>query len=102
MIYAGTTKEKVNEIKKIILKEIKKLKGLNKTDFTEAKERLIGLRQISKEKCDLTMVELLQEEIGGNAKNYYEYENKINSVKLTDVQNLSKLKGYSFVSLIPG
>jgi predicted Zn-dependent peptidase len=102
MIYAGTTKEKVNEIKKIILKEIKKLKDLNKTDFNEAKERLIGLRQISKEKCDLTMVELLQEEIGGNAENYYKYENKINSVKLDAVRNLSKIKGYSFVSLVPG
>ena len=101
IIYSGTTKDKVQEIKKIILKEIKKINVLNKTDFNEAKERLIGLRQISKEKCDSTMIELLQEELAGDAKNYYNYENKINSVNLSDVRSLSKLKGHSFVSLVP-
>jgi len=102
IIYSGTTKDKVQEIKKIILKEIKKFKDLNSADFNESKERLIGLRQISKEKCDSTMIELLQEEIGGNAENYYEYENKINAVKLQDVRGLSKINGHSFVALIPG
>jgi len=101
MIYAGTVKEKVNEIKKIILKEVSKLKDLKKSDFEEAKERLIGLRQLSKEKSDLTMIELLQEELGGNSENYYQYEKEINNVKLNQVQNLSKIKNYSFVALIP-
>jgi predicted Zn-dependent peptidase len=102
IIYAGTVKEKVNEIKKLVLKEIKKLKELRPKDLTEAKERLIGLRQISKEKSDSTMIGLLQEEIGGDAGEFYSYEEKINNVKLKDVQELSKLKGYSFVSLVPG
>lgn len=102
MIYSGTVKEKVNEIKKIILKEIKKLGKLKKSDLDEEKEKLIGLRQINKEKCDLAMVELLQEEIGGDAENYYKYEENINSVKIEEIRKLSRLKGYSFVSLIPG
>jgi len=101
VIYVGTIKEKIKQIKEIILKEIKKLKKLEKRDFEEAKERLIGLRQINKEKCDSTMIELLQEEVGGNAENYYKYEDKINSVKLEEVSELSKLKGYSFMSLVP-
>lgn len=101
MIYAGTIKEKVNEIKKLILKEIKKLKSLKKQDFEEAKERLIGSREISLEKSDASMVGLLQEEIAGNAKEFYEYEDKINSVKLNQVQNLSNIKSYSFSALIP-
>ena len=101
MIYSGTVKEKINEIKEIILKEIKKINNLKKSDFEEAKERLIGLKQISKEKSDLTMIELLQEELGGNAEEYYKYEDKISSVKLKDVQDLGKLKGYSFVALVP-
>jgi predicted Zn-dependent peptidase len=101
MIYAGTVKEKVKKIKEIILKEIKNFNNLNKSDFNEGKERLIGLRQVNKEKSDMTMIELLQEEIGGNAEEFYNYEEKINSVKLQDVKNLSKLKGYSFVSLVP-
>ncbi len=101
MIYIGTVKEKINEIKKLILKEIKKLGRLKQRELSEAKERLIGLRQISKEKCDSTMTELLLEEIGGDAENYYKYEDNINKVRLKDVRNLSKLKGYSFVSLVP-
>jgi len=101
IIYAGTVKEKVLPIKKIILKQIKNLNNLKKADFNEAKERLIGLRQISKEKCDSTMIELLEEEIGGDAKNYYDYEEKINKVKLEEVRILSKLKGYSFAALVP-
>ena len=101
MIYAGTVKEKVKEIKTLILKEIKKLGLLKKKDFDEAKERMIGLREISLEKSDSTMVGLLQEEIAGDAKEFYNFENKINEVKLKQVQNLSKLKGYSFTALIP-
>ncbi len=101
IIYSGTVKEKVGDIKKIILKEITKLRKIEKSDLNDEKERLIGSKQINKEKCDLTMIDLLQEEAGGDAENYYKYEDKINSVKLEDVRKLSKLKGYSFVSLIP-
>ncbi len=101
-IYSGTMKEKVNEIKELILKEIKKLKDLKRPDFEEAKETLIGLRQVNSEKCDVTMVELLQEEIRGNGENYYNYEENIGEVKLEDVRELSKLKGFSFVALVPG
>ena len=45
--------------------------------------------------------QLLTEEIGGDALNYYKYEDKINKVKLEEVKALSKLKGYSFVALLP-
>ena len=101
MIHVGTTPDKVKEIKGIILKEILKLKDLKSSDFNEAKERLIGLRQITKEKCDSTMTELLIAEIGGDASNYYKYEEEINLVKLKQVQDLSKLNGYSFTALVP-
>jgi predicted Zn-dependent peptidase len=100
-IYFGTVKEKIKEIKKLVLQEIKKLNKLEKSDLEEAKERLIGLRQISKEKCDTTMIGLLQEELGGNASDFYKYEDKINKVKLEEVRSLSRLKGYSFAALVP-
>ncbi len=48
------------------------------------------------------MIELLQEEIGGDASKYYDYEEDISKVKLQDVRDLSNLKGFSFVALIPG
>ena len=102
MIYAGTTKEKIKEIKDLAIKEIKKIDRLNQKDFDEAKERLIGLKDINGEKCDSTMMDLLQEEIGGDAGIYYQYEDKINKVKLNEVRKLSKIKGYSFVALVPG
>jgi len=101
IIYSGTTKDKIKEIKKIVLNEIKKLKDLKQSDFNEAKERLIGLKQINQEKCDSTMTDLLLEELGGNAENYYKYEDNISKVKLQEVRALSKLKGYSFVALVP-
>jgi len=101
LIYVGTVKEKIKEVKRIILKEIKKMGDLKQADLSEAKERLIGLKQISKEKCDASMIELLQEELGGNAENYYKYEAEINKVKLKEVRELSKLKGYSSFALIP-
>jgi predicted Zn-dependent peptidase len=102
IIYVGTVKEKIEEVKKIVLKEIKKLKDLQLSDLREVQERLIGLRDISKEKSDSTMFELLQEEIGGEANNYYKYDERINKVKLKDVRDLSKLNGHSFAALVPG
>ena len=101
MVYSGTTTDKVKEVKEIVLKEIGKLNDLNKKDFEEAKETLIGLKQINMEKCDSTMIDLLQDELGGNSENYYNYEEEIGKVKLEDVKSLSKLKGFSFAALLP-
>jgi len=101
IIYAGALKENVKKIKEIILKEIRKMKDLKQSDFSEAKERLIGLRKISMEKCDLTMIDLLQEEIGGDSSEYYNYEERIGKIRLDDIRVLSKLKGFSFVALVP-
>jgi len=101
MIYVGTTKDKIKTVKELILKEIKKMKYLKQSDLSEAKERLIGLRQINEEKCDSTMIDLLQEEIGGDSSEYYNYEERIGKIRLDDVRVLSKLKGFSFVALVP-
>jgi predicted Zn-dependent peptidase len=101
MIYSGTTSDKVQEVKELILKEIKKLKDLNLADFEEAKETLIGLKQINTEKSDSCMVDLLQEEIGGNAENYYKYEEEIGKIKIEEVKSLSNIKGFSFAALLP-
>lgn len=101
VVYVGTVKEKIKLVQELVLKEIRKLGSLNQRDLSEAKERLMGLRQVSKEKCDSTMIELLQEEIGGDASEYYNYEEKINSVDLKSVRELSKFKGHSFAALVP-
>ena len=48
-----------------------------------------------------TMNSLMMEEIGGDAKEYYNYNNRINSVKLEDVRSLARLKNFSTFSLVP-
>lgn len=101
MVYSGTTKDKILEVKEIVLKEIKKLKDLKKSDFEEAKETLFGLKQITKEKCDSTMIDLLQEELGGDSRNYYNYEEELGKIKIEDIKKLSEIKGYSFSALLP-
>lgn len=101
-IYTGTVKEKIKEIKKIILKEIKEIRNLSKRDFEETKEQVIGLKDLMVEDSINAMNFLVQEEIGGNAEEYYKYEDRINKVKLEDVRKLAKLKSYSTFSLIPG
>jgi len=100
-IYVGTLKEKIKEIKEIILKEIKNLNKLEKKDFEELKEQLIGAKKIEEEDSTNTMNLLMLEESAGNASEYYKYKDRILKVKLDEVKELSKLKNYSTFSLIP-
>ena len=101
VIYAGTTKKNVRLCKEIILKEIKKLQKLEKRDFEECKEQLIGLRKVGSEESVNVMNALIQEEVCGNALEFYKYDEKIKKVKLKDVRKLSKIKGFSSFVLVP-
>jgi predicted Zn-dependent peptidase len=101
MISVGTMKEKISEIKKIILKEIGDLKNLKQKDFDECKEQLIGSRKVAEEDSSSVMNALVMEENGGDAEEYYQFDERVNSVKLGDVRKLARLEGYSSFSLIP-
>jgi len=101
MIYIGTVKEKVKEVKELILKEIKKLRQLDKRGLEEAKEQLIGAREVESESGEDVMLNLITEENAGNSEEYYRYEDRINQVGLEEVRKLAKLKGYSFIALVP-
>jgi len=101
MIYIGTTKENILKIKELILEEIKKLQTLEQRELSEAKEQLIGLREVGSEESEEVMMGLITEENAGNAENYYKYEERINSLKLEDLKKLAKLKAYSFMALVP-
>jgi len=100
-IYAGTRKEKVKEIKEIILKEIKNLGKIERKDIEECKEQLIGMRKVAEEDSSGAMNSMMTEEAAGSVEEHYDYEEKINSVKLEDVRNISKLKSYSSFNLVP-
>jgi predicted Zn-dependent peptidase len=100
-IYVGTTKEKVDEVKKIILEEFDKVKDMTENDLKEAKERMIGLKEVSKEESSSVMNELMFAELVNKAEDYYEYEKKIRKVKLEDVKRMAKIDKFSSAAVVP-
>jgi len=102
IIYVGTMKENVEQVKKIILEEFEKVAvELDERELKQIKEQLIGQYQISMEDSQLQMVNLLYYEIDKNAEDFYDFEKNIRGVKLEEVKNLAKLKEYSFFALVP-
>jgi len=100
-IYAGTRKEKVKEIREIILKEIKNLKTVEKRDIGECKEQIMGIRKVAEEDSSSAMNSMMIEEVAGGVEEHYNHDERINSVSLEDVRNISKLKSFSSFSLVP-
>ena len=102
IIYVGTTKEKVDEVKKIIMKEFDEVsKKLTEKELNQIKEQIIGNYQISMEDSQSQMANLLMYEMDGDARKFYEFEKNISSVKLEDVKELAKIKVHSFFALVP-
>ena len=104
LIYVGTMKENIEQVKKIIFDEFEKVaKDLTEKELKEIKEQLIGNYQISMEDSQTQMMNLLISEIQGDAKDFYEYEKNISKVKLKDVKELaSRFKeNHSFFALVP-
>lgn len=101
IIYVGTDKNKINEVKKICFEEFKKMKDLTEKELQEGKEQAIGNHAVEAEGSNETAVNLLVEEISGDAKNYYEYEKNINQVKLDDIKKLANKSEYASFALTP-
>ena len=103
-IYVGTTSEKLDKVKKLILNEFKNVaESLSEEELNQIKKQLVGNYQISMEDSQTQMVNLLMAEIDGDAKEYYEFEKNILKVELEDVKDLAARvaeKNSSF-SLIP-
>jgi predicted Zn-dependent peptidase len=102
-IYVGTMKDKVEEVKKIILEEFANVSKMEEKELVEAKERVIGLRKISSEESSKVMSELIFTELAFGAEEYYKHEEKIRKVKLEDVKKLAlKLaETYSTAAIVP-
>ncbi len=102
IVYVGTSKENVDEVKKLILEEFEKVaNSLDEKELAEVKEQMIGNYQISMEDSQTQMINLLISEIHDNAKDFYEFEKNISEVKLEDVKDLARMKNYSFFALVP-
>lgn len=100
-IYVGTSKDKIREVKEIILKEFAKIKKMSKRDLEETKEQIIGVRDIEREDSMKVMENLIMAESSGRAEEYYEIEENISSVKLEEIKKI-RIKSFSSISLIPG
>ena len=102
-IYVGTTKAAIPKVKQLILQGFEDIKDMTETNIKEAKERLIGLKEVVSEESSQTMNALLFEELAGDAEKYYEYENNINAVTLEQVKQLAKsiTKKYSTAAIVP-
>ncbi len=102
LIYIGTPKENVEEVKQLILKEFEKVsKNFSEKELKQVKEQIIGNYKISSEDSQEQMVALLLYEADGNAKDFYDFEKKILEVNLKQVKDLAKIKNYSFFALVP-
>lgn len=102
VIYVGTTKEKVEKAKELIIKEFEKVsEELTEKELEEVKKQLIGNYKIGMEDSVLQMTNLLLWEMNGNAENFYDFEKNIQNVKLKDVKKLAKIKDYGFFALLP-
>jgi len=105
LIYVGTPKENIENVKKLILEEFEKVaKDLDEGELKQVKEQMIGNYQISMEDSETQMTNLLIAEINGNAQEFYDFEKKIQDVKLEDVKELAdhvREGKYSFFAIVP-
>lgn len=102
-IYAGTRKEAIPEIKKIIIEEFENVEKMSEKDLEEAKEQFIGMRKVTSEESVKVMQDILFSEIVEKAENHYKKEKEVRKVKLSDVKKLAKelIKEYSTAAIVP-
>jgi len=88
-LYAATTKDNAEIVKKYILDELKLLKSGSLTDqeLTHAKRALIGQKLISRQTNSACAMESSLDELYGLGFNYYQnYTELIEAVQLKDIQ----------------
>ena len=101
IIYAGTSKNKIREVKEICIEEFKKMEKISEKELEEAKKQVIGNYNVEKEDSSSAALNLILDEIQGNAEEYYKYEDKINSVSLDDIKKLAKRTKFASFILSP-
>jgi predicted Zn-dependent peptidase len=101
IIWAGTDEEKRQEVVDICLEEFKKMGDISKDELDAAKVQVVGNRHVEMEGSNETAINLIMEEIVGNANDYYDYEKKIGAVGLSDIKKLASIAEYASFSLGP-
>jgi len=101
VIWAGTDKEKEKDVVNICLKEFGKMGEISEEELASAKIRVVGNRGVESEGSNETAVNLIMEELSGDAEDYYDYEAKINAVTLDDIKKLASIGEFASFSLGP-
>jgi predicted Zn-dependent peptidase len=101
VIWAGTDPAKVEEVKKICLEEFGKMKDLTQEELDVAKVQVVGNWKVESEGSNETAVNLMMAEVRGKAEDYYEFEEKVNSVTLDEIRELAGKSEFAFFSLGP-
>lgn len=101
-IHIGTDKENLSLVEKLILEEFGKVsKELSEEELNRVKEQVIGNYHLNMEDSQTQLVNLILEEVDGDASNFYNFEKKVQEVKLEEVRDLAKIDKYSLFSLVP-
>jgi predicted Zn-dependent peptidase len=101
LIYAGTDSTKVKDVISICTEEFRKMKNLSEEELAVAKKKVIGDRVVGSEGSEESAISIVLEEIMGDAKDYYTFNKKINSVSIEDMRALVSSEKYSYVILSP-
>jgi len=101
VIWAGTDPEKVDEVVRICSEEYSKMTNVSKKELDEAKVRVVGNRKVESEGSSETALNLILEEISGDAKDYYDYEKNVAKVSLDDIKAIAKKSNFASFSLGP-
>jgi len=100
-VYMGTDKDKAAAAKKLALTEIKKMVKVDIKEVNQAKERLMGEYAIENEDSEDVALRLLEEELNGDGKEYYQYLDRISAVKLEDVRRVAQITKIASASILP-
>jgi predicted Zn-dependent peptidase len=101
LIWAGTDPTKKDEVIKLILEEFHKMKDISEEELERAKIKIVGERKIKSEESDFTALNLIVEEVSGDYKNYYKYEEEIKKVRVDDIKKISENTSYALFVLNP-
>jgi len=89
VLWAGCDSKNRNKVIEICKEEFAKMKDLTEEELVEAKEMVIGKDILHSEGSNDMAIQLIMEEFATKAENVYDFEKKINSIKLEDVQGLA-------------
>jgi len=101
IIWAGTDNKNKQKVIDVCLEEYKKMANIVKEELDLAKVQVIGNRHVETEGSSETALNLILQEVAGDAKNYYDYEKNIKNVSLEDIKRLANIKDHSSFILSP-